>query len=415
MFRHAHLPNELTLIAELQPEARSVAIGVFVSVGARDDPNGLSGISHFLEHLCFKGNAHRDALALNAAFDAIGVRADAFTTQDMTAYHGVALPEHQAPLTALLLGLLRPALREADVDMERQVILEEIAMYRDDPGSVLFESATHAFFGSHPFARSVLGTRHNLEAIKGDDLRSHVARWYAPDRVTVVACGCVDWAMLEAQVAALTADWQPSRAARTYPSLEPQLCRTRAHGEVNRAQAALYLPGFAAQDAHHLAADVLAQIVGGANSRLYWALNDDGLCDDASLEHSADDGLGAYYGTLSTDPQDLGEALERYQAVLGGVQQDGITRAELERTKKRLEVALTLRFETPGSRLLSLGEEFITLGRYRSVPELAKALRDLSLDDIHAVLEAAPLTNPCITTLEPVRDDVTLELQPASS
>jgi predicted Zn-dependent peptidase len=394
-----HLPNGLTLVAEPWADARSVAIGVFVCSGARDET--LSGTAHFLEHLCFKGDAGRDAAAMNAAFDAIGARVDAFTTQELTAYHSVTLPQYQSDLTALLFALLRPALRPADVDVERQVILEEIAMYRDDPSSVLFEGASRAYYSAHPFARSVLGTKASLAAITPDDLRAHAAQWYAPDRLNVVACGCVDWEALVAQVRAITADWQPSGSRRMHPAMEPRAGATHLHGDVVRAQAALYAPGFACNDPRHSAADLLAQIVGDGNSRLYWALVDDGLCDDAGLEHSAEDGLGAFYGTLSTAPEHLSEAIARYQDVLGGVARRGIKPAELERVKKRLEVALSLRFETPGSRLLSLGEGYAALGRYRSVPQLLSELRAVTMHDVNAVLETNPFATLNITTLEP--------------
>jgi predicted Zn-dependent peptidase len=401
LFLHTTLSNGLTIIAERTPQARSVALGVFVRSGARDEETHLNGISHFLEHLCFKGFGTFNAQGLNAAFDAIGSRVDAYTTQEITAYHGAALPQSQARLTELLLGMLRPNLLEADVIVERSVILEEIEMYRDDPGSVVFESGVRNYFGAHPFAKSVLGTPETLEAMTGDVIRRYNERWYAPQRVVLAACGNLDWEALVAQTSSLTASWQPSSVERTYPNLEPISGRFDVRGEATRSHAVLLAPGFAAQDERHAAASVLAQIVGDANSRLYWALVDDGLCDEASLEHAPEDRQGTFYGSLSCNSENLELALERYQDVLRIVQTDGITATELARAKKRLEVSLALRFETPHSRLTSLAEDFIALGEYRSVSDLLEEVRGVTLDGVNAVLEHKPFEAPCVTVLRP--------------
>jgi predicted Zn-dependent peptidase len=364
----------------------------------------LNGVSHFLEHLCFKGFGALNAQGLNAAFDAIGSRVDAYTTQELTAYHGAALPESQARLTALLLGMLRPNLLEADVIVERSVILEEIEMYRDDPFSVVFEAGVSHYFGSHPFSRSVLGTPETLARMTGDLIREHGEAWYAPHRVVLAACGNLDWDALVAHASSLTAAWRPSSAERAYPALEPRSGRFELRGDSARAHAAFMAPGFAAQDPSHAAASVLAQMIGDTNSRLYWALVDDGLCDDASLEHAPEDRQGTFYGSLSCDAANLDLALERYRDVLNSVQREGITASELARAKKRLEVGLALRFETPHSRLTSFAEDFVALHEYRSVPDLLEEVRGVKEDAIHAILETRPFDGLCITTLLPTEE-----------
>jgi predicted Zn-dependent peptidase len=401
LFLHTVLPNGLTIIAERNAQARSVALGAFVRSGARDEASDLSGISHFLEHLCFKGFGPLNAQGLSAAFDAIGSRADAYTTQEITAYHGAALPQSQTPLTALLLGMLRPNLLEADVIVEREVILEEIEMYRDDPGSVVFEAGMRDYFGAHPFSRSVLGKPETLAQMTGGTIWSYCETWYAPHRVVLAATGNLDWDALVEQASSLTASWQPSSAERTYAPLEPRRGRFDLRGEATRAHAAFFAPGFAAQDERHAAASVLAQIIGDSNSRLYWALMDDGLCDDASLEHAPEDRQGTFYGALSCNPENLELALERYRSVLETVQRDGISASELTRAKKRLEVGLALRFETPHSRLSSLAEDFIALNEYRSVPDLLEEVREVNLEEIHAILATRPFDASCVTTLTP--------------
>ena len=168
VFSHKQLANGLTVIAEIWPDAHSVALGAFIKSGARDD--ALDGSAHFLEHLCFKGQLGQSARQVGAAFDAIGARVDAFTTQELTAYSAATLPQFQTGLLSSLIGLLRPALRPNDIDVERLVILEELAMYRDDPSSLLFDAAQASYYGSHPLGRSVLGTQASLEQIDSSAL-----------------------------------------------------------------------------------------------------------------------------------------------------------------------------------------------------------------------------------------------------
>ncbi len=401
VFLHKQLANGLTIIAESWPDAHSIALGAFIKSGARDD--ALGGSAHFLEHLCFKGQLGQSAQQVNAAFDAIGARVDAFTTQELTAYSAATLPQFQTDLLEKLTGLLRPALRPDDINVERLVILEELAMYRDDPSSVLFDAAQASFYQSHPLGRSVLGTQASLEQIDSGVLKSYLHDWYAPNRLTIVACGRVDWDALVAEGSKLTADWQPSIVQRQYPPLTPSTEGQHLTLSAARAQAALLMPGFAGNDPRCVTASVLAQIIGDANSRLYWALVDDGLCDEASLEHTSEDGSGAFYGSVSTDADDLPEALERYRSVLRDVQENGVTANELSRTKKKLEVSLALRFETPASRLLTLAEDWLALGEYRSVADLLEEVQSVTLETVGALLATRPFDQPCITTLEPVQ------------
>src|SRR6476646_8373622 len=156
-FHHKQLPNGLDIVAEINPDAHSVAAGLFVKTGSRDESLPLNGVSHFLEHMMFKGSSKYTWEDVNRIFDEMGARYNAFTSQEMTAYYANVLPEFTEKTMEHLAHLLRPALREKDFDSEKKVILEEIAMYLDDPGHRLYEKLMDAHFGSHPLSRSVLG------------------------------------------------------------------------------------------------------------------------------------------------------------------------------------------------------------------------------------------------------------------
>jgi predicted Zn-dependent peptidase len=157
-FDEAVLPTGLRVVGEHNPGAESVAIAYLIETGGRDEDESEHGVSHFLEHLCFKGTARRDAARVSRDFDALGARYNAFTSDERTAYYGAVLPDAASDLLELLTDMMRPALRGEDVDVERNVVLEEIAMDADSPASAAFDRARAAYFGSHPIGRSLLGT-----------------------------------------------------------------------------------------------------------------------------------------------------------------------------------------------------------------------------------------------------------------
>src|SRR3954468_3330188 len=162
-FHHTVLDNGLQVIAELNEQARSVASGFFVKTGSRDEGPEVAGVSHFLEHMVFKGTPRRDALAVNRDFDRVGAKHNAQTSEENTFYHVTCLPEYLPRAFEVLSDILRPSLRALDFETEKQVIIEEIKMYQDDPMSVAFDAARAAHFGPHPLGHSILGTVASIE------------------------------------------------------------------------------------------------------------------------------------------------------------------------------------------------------------------------------------------------------------
>src|SRR5262249_13819776 len=157
-FHHATLDNGLQVIAELNDRAHSVASGFFVKTGSRDEAPEVAGVSHFLEHMVFKGTDRRDALAVNRDFDRVGAKHNAPTAEADTVYHVRCLPEYLPKSFDVLADILRPTLKEDDFETEKKVIIEEIRMYLDNPMSVAYEAAKAAHFGPHPLGQSILGT-----------------------------------------------------------------------------------------------------------------------------------------------------------------------------------------------------------------------------------------------------------------
>src|SRR5207253_5648332 len=167
-FHQHQLKNGLDIVAEINPDSHSFAAGLFVKTGARDEDAQINGVSHFLEHMMFKGSTKYTWQDVNRIFDEIGARYNAFTTQEMTAYYANVLPEFTEQAVEHLSHLLRPAIRVEDFTNEKKVILEEIAMYLDDPGHRLYEKLMEVHFGNHPLSMSILGSAESIQTLERD-------------------------------------------------------------------------------------------------------------------------------------------------------------------------------------------------------------------------------------------------------
>src|SRR4051795_1203622 len=192
-FHHTVLDNGLHVIAELNDLARSVACGFVVKAGSRDESAEVAGVSHFLEHMVFKGTPRRDALAVNRDFDRVGAKHNAQPSEEDTFYHVTCLPEYLPQSFDVLSDILRPTLAEADFDTEKQVIIEEIRMYLDNPMSVAYEAAKAAHFGEHPLGQSILGTVESIGGLKVEQMREYFARRYSPANIVLAFAGKTDW------------------------------------------------------------------------------------------------------------------------------------------------------------------------------------------------------------------------------
>src|SRR6478609_2448737 len=188
-FHHKQLPNGLDIIAEENPDSHSFAAGLFVKTGARDEEVAINGVSHFLEHMMFKGSDKYTWEDVNRIFDEMGARYNAFTSQEMTAYYANVLPEFTEKSIEHLSHLLRPAIRLEDFTTEKKVILEEIAMYLDDPGHRLYERLMELHFGNHPLSQSVLGSADSITNLKRDQMADYFKARYGPGNMVLAITG----------------------------------------------------------------------------------------------------------------------------------------------------------------------------------------------------------------------------------
>ena len=405
-FLKATLENGLEVVAECNPQAWSTALGFFVKTGARDEADGVSGVSHFLEHMAFKGSATRSGDDIDRQFDEMGAHHNACTGEEHTIYHAAMLPECQDRAVELLADILRPALRPADFDVEKKVILEEIHMYEDSPPFGADEKCKAAYFGPHPLGRSILGTAQSITALSVEAMREYFRRRYSPGNVVLVGAGKVDFEALVAAARRWCGGWEPAPCGR---AVEPCAPRSGFHvlgKESATQQYVMQLAGGpSAEDPQRYPAKLLATAVGDeTGSRLFWELVDPGLAESATLHHVEYEGAGVFMTYMSCDPDRAAHNLQRTLDLYRQVQRDGITAEELARAKSKLSSRVVLAGERPRSRLFAVGSEWTQCREYRSVQDDLATVASISLDDIAAVLARYPLTRNTTMAIGPLAE-----------
>jgi predicted Zn-dependent peptidase len=406
-FRSQTLDNGLEIIAECNDEARSTSLGFFVRTGARDETDDVAGVSHFLEHMMFKGTPTRTAEQVNLEFDALGADYNAFTSEEQTVYYASILPEYQDRTLALLADMMRPSLRTEDFDTEKKVIIEEIRMYLDQPPYGADDVVRQLHYGKHPLGRSVLGTVESITDLPVEKMRAYFDRRYSPTNLTLVAAGKVDFDALVLSAELGCGKWEKVDAPREAPPANGACRLETVHKPQSTQEYVIQLSdGPSATDPDRYAAKLLATVLGDdCGSRLFWELIDPGYAESASLSHHDGIGAGAFITYLACDPEQTADNLKRLNDVLAAVESSGITAAELAQAKSKVNSRVVLGSERPRGRLFNLGGNWSNRREYRTVKDDLEAVDRITLADLAAVVKKFPLsknTTVCVGPLESV-------------
>ena len=396
-FCRATLPNELVVLGEVDPEAHTAAIGFFVKTGARDEEPALMGVSHFLEHMMFKGSQTRTAADIDREFDSIGADHNAFTTSEMTAFWAHLLPEHLPRAAEILADILRPAIRAQDFDDEKKVILEEIAMYEDQPFWVLYEQTMEAFYQGSRLSHRVLGTRQTVDAMRQDQMAAYFRRRYSSDNITVALAGRLDFDAICRELQRHTSTWQRSGAARSYPPLSyTQQEVSISSAKVSRDYTIMAAPAPAIAEEDRYAAAILAQILGGAEgSRFYWALVETGLAEEAQAQYEGHDGVGLFLLFATCSP---GDADEVHKVMMQQIRRlpETLSADDLVRVRSKIATGATLQGEVPAGRMHRLGRLWTSTGEYRSLDAELQRINAVTLNDLRELYCRYPF-RPLVT------------------
>ncbi|MDW8222930.1 MAG: pitrilysin family protein [Gemmatales bacterium] len=405
-FRYTRLANGLEIIGEYMPHSRSVAVGFFVKTGARDERPEEAGVSHFLEHMVFKGTERRTALDVNRDFDAIGAHYNACTGEETTLFWATVLPEYLFSALDILADILQPSLRQEDFDTEKQVILEEIRMYEDQPMWSAYDEAVALFFRDHPLGHRILGTVESITALTREQMRDYYQRRYVAGNIVVALAGRFDWEATVDWLQDHCGNWPKGATPRQLVPLEPRpATKIVPRSQVNQEHVFLLTPAPPAESNDRYAAEVLATIVGDdVGSRLYWALIDTGRADSADMSYHEYQGAGAFFTYLCSEPDDAGENLAITLETFRQVAQESVTEEEVAQAQSKLASRWVRGNERPQGRMRSLGYSWVYLHEYRSVDEELARLRAVTPQQIRAFLEQYNLLEPTVVALGPLTE-----------
>ncbi|MGB8360797.1 MAG: pitrilysin family protein [Acidimicrobiia bacterium] len=382
------LPNGLRVITEPMPSLRSVALGCWVDTGTRDENANEAGVSHFLEHLLFKGSEQLSARAVNETLDAIGAESNAFTSKEATCFW-TRLLDQDLPVGLDVLSeiLQRPAFRLNEIDSERQVVVEEINMNEDDPTDVVFENFSTAVFAGHPLEEPVLGTRESIRGMTRDDIHGYWKRRYGAGSMVVAVAGSVDHSVVVDMVSERFGDWSGEAVEHQTSAalVEPRVNLT--HRETEQAHLVLGGAGLQRSDERRWAFEVLNHVMGsGMSSRLFREVREErGLAYAIygfKLSYADNGAWGVHVGTT---PSQTDTALNVIRDELANVVQDGITEEELERAKGSMRGALALSLEDANSRMVRLGRDELAGMPHLSVDERLEKLEGVDLDAVKKI------------------------------
>jgi predicted Zn-dependent peptidase len=400
------LPNGLQVVAECNDEAHSTALGFFVQTGSRDESEDVAGVSHFLEHMVFKGTPSRSPDDVNREFDEMGAHYNAFTSEENTVYYAAVLPEYQSRTVALLADIMRPSLREEDFTTEKKVIIEEIRMYADQPPFGADDRVKAAHFGKHPLSKSVLGTVASIEALPVHKMRGYFEQRYSPGNMALVGTGRIDFEDLVKTAERLCGSWQRFEASRETPRATGHAgfeCVVKDSAAMEYVMQLTNGPG--AQDDDRFAAKLLATIVGDdSGSRLFWELVDPGLAENASLGHYDFQGTGLFMTSMSCEPAGAAENMAIIRRLYEVLQAEGVTAAELSQAKSKINSRVVLGSEKPRGRLFNVGSNWINRNEYRSVADDLASVDAVTVEEISAVLKKYPLTESTGIAIGPLAD-----------
>jgi len=378
------LPTGERVISERVPGVRSVALGFWIASGSRDEPDARAGVSHFIEHLLFRGTSRYSALEIAETFDELGGELNAATSRETTVLYARVSDERlETALDVMADMVYRPTF--TDVDLEREVVLEEIAMVDDMPHDLVHDVVSEAVFGGHPVGRPVIGRAEVISSVSRRALASYHRRAYAGARIVLAAAGNLRHdrlvGLLEAhRHGGASADGLPRKALRRLPPPSLRFLRK----ETEQYHVCLSAPGIARLDERRFAAAVLDAIVGGsASSRLFQEIREKrGMAYSVysySTQYAETGQVGLYVGTRE---EHLAECLEIAAAQLEDVAGGNVSVEELERAKENLKVRLLLGLESTSNRMTRLGRAIVTDVPILSIPQIVRRTEAVSVGDV---------------------------------
>ena len=377
------------VITEAMEHVRSVSVGVWIGTGSRQEPAALNGISHFIEHMVFKGTERRSAEEIARAVDRVGGHLDAFTAKEMISFNAKVLDEHVSVAFDVISDLvLHPRFDEEDIQKEKSVVLEEIKMEQDNPEYLVYEIFTQNFWREHPLGKPILGTRDTVKHFERPAVLDCFRSWYAPHNMLVTAAGHLDHQKVVELVAAQFSGLRPvDRGAGLTPPKPSARLTTRDKHELEQVHICVGVPAYPATDERRYALAVLNNILGGGmSSRLFQNIREKhalAYSVYSDLNPYRDAGMmSVYAGTsLENTPKVLRMIIEEFRRM----KEQPVTEEELRRAKDHLKGSMMLALESTSARMSNLARQEMYFQRFFTLDELIEAIERVTAERIREI------------------------------
>lgn len=403
MFDHWTLENGLHVVGERLPYLRSVSIGVWMRVGSMMETPAENGLSHFLEHMVFKGTEKRSTRDIAEEMDAVGGQMNAFTGKDCTCFYAKVIDE-DLPLAVDILSdmTLHASLDETEFNKERGVILEEISMEEDSPEDVVHELLSRIQFGDQAAGMPILGPAEQIAAYTRDDLANYRARHYHPENCVVALAGNYDPEQVLALIQQYFGEWKKSGQRQTVPPMQP-IPGQKAAKEKDTEQLHICLgyPGtfFGSDELYPMS--VMNNLLGGAmSSRLFQKIREEmGMAYSIYTYPSTYVGCGTFAVYAGVSPKNGHAVLDETLRQLNLLCRDGVTEKEFREAKNQLRGSYLLGLESPGSRMQSMGRGQLHLDRCMTPEETVAKIEAVTIESVNAVARRIFSNAPCISVV----------------
>ena len=390
------------------PDMESVAVAFYVRTGSRDEHDpALDGISHFLEHMVFKGTAHRGTEEITLAFNNMGAEFNAFTSFEETVYHARVLSDQLPQAVDLLADMMRPRLDPEDFTRERDVILAEITRGEDQPTQVAGRQFYKTYFADTSLGHDVIGSPDSIKAMQVEQMVDYAKRRYAANNIILAVAGKLEWAQVVELAEKHCSTWETGEVGREVTPYVPTPQTKHLVRDLQQQHILFGYPFPSEQSKDFYAAILAADILGDSSgSRLYWNITHKGLADSAMTQFSPFDGLGMLFAYIGAPPDQAGEVLKLVRAEIASAEADGVYEDELARAKAKLIGSTVLDGESTMRRMMNLPHSWLIDGRLKTIEEDIADIEAVTVQDVNRVFKSWPSADHTVLVTLGPRDDI---------
>ncbi len=409
VFYTHQLPNGLQIVGQPMPDFESVSVSYYVRTGSRDEPDPkIAGVSHFLEHMVFKGTQTLDWQQITLEFNKIGAELNAFTSHEATVYYARVLGEYLERALELLSDMMYPRLAASDFETEKEVIINEIARSEDQPYNLAFRRMMQTYFSTHSLGHDVLGSRESIQEMQIEQMREYWDQRYAANNLILSVAGNFEWEKVIELAEKYCSNWRTGNATRHVEAYQPAepIKQIMVDPRLKQQILIIAMPAVDVKDPDYYAAILGSSILGDSDgSRLFWNIHQKGLAESASAGIWAMEGTGIMMMEANSTPEEAPHVLQLLQAELTSLLEDGIYEDELRRAKDKWISGMVLNSESTFSRMRALASDWVIEGRLITIDEEVERIEQVSVEDVLRALKRFPIRDKqVLITLGPLSE-----------